>query len=76
MRKITILIPDDCPIQDALMYATGCFNESQLDYREVERGYRLGCDLQFGDGRHGYFFKDMQDGYNLKLKAKGSGKDA
>lgn len=68
MNRIVIEYPDDCPLQDALMYARGCFNQTQHDYRAVEKGFRKGHDLPFADGRHGYFYKDMQDGYILKLK--------
>lgn len=70
MKRITIEYPDDCPTQDAIQYAEGCFNLTQHDFMSVKPGYRQGYLLPFGDGRLGYFYKDMQDGYHLNLKAR------
>ena len=70
MKRIVIEIPDDCPVQDALYYMVGCFNPVQHDYMSIKPGYRNGHFLPFGDGRWGYFYKDLHDGYCLKLKAR------
>ena len=70
MKKITILIPDDCPVQDAIMHVSGCFNETQLDYRNVKEGFRNGVGLRFGNNRSGYFYC-TKNGYVLKLNGKG-----
>lgn len=68
--KITIDYPSDCTEQEAITYASGCFNQHQNDYKRLECGYRQGVGFMFGDGREGYCYRTMQGDYVLNLKQK------
>ena len=68
--KIIIEYPEDVTEQDALTYATGCFNPHQLDYKSVKEGYRQGVGFRFGDGRIAYFYRNFDSGYVLQVRQK------
>lgn len=70
MNKITIEFPDDCTEQEAITYASGCFNQHQLDYKRIAEGFRQGVGFTFGDGRDGYLYRTMQGSFVLNLKQK------
>ena len=70
MKRIMIDYPDDCRESEAILYASGCFNPSQLDYKAIKEGYTNGVGFQFGDRRNGYFYRTLQGNYVLKLEPK------
>ena len=70
MKRIIIDYPDDCTEQEAMMYATGCFNQHQNDYKSYKEGYYNGSALCFGDNRKGYLYKTNHGNYVLKLERK------
>lgn len=70
MKRITIDFPEDCTEQDAITYASGCFNPSQLDYKSIKEGYRQGVGFTFCDGRDAYCYRTMQGTYVLQIKQK------
>ena len=68
--EIRIILPDDCSEQEAILYATGCFNQSQHDYKRSRQKRKKNCEvLVFGDDRTGLFYL-TKSGYNLELKAR------
>ena len=69
--KITIDYPSDCTEQDAITYASGCFNPHQLDYKALDVGFRNGVGFSFGDGRDAYCYRTMQGNFVLQIKQKG-----
>lgn len=73
MNRIILDYPDDCPVQVAVQYLTGCFNPSQLDYRAVQPGYQHGTGLTFGDGRNGYFYRTANGNYVLRMEERKEG---
>ena len=70
MKRIIVDYPDDCTEYEASLYATGCFNVHQNDYKSLKSGYAYGVGFTFGDGREGYCYRTQQGNYVLKLKAK------
>lgn len=69
--KITIDYPDDCTEQEAITYASGCFNSHQLDYKALNVGFRKGVGFSFRDGRDAYCYRTMQGDFVLHIKQKG-----
>ena len=70
MNKISIEYPDDCTEQEAITYASGCFNPHQLDYKRIDVGYRQGVGFTFGDGRDAYLYRTVQGSFVLNLRQK------
>ena len=70
MAEITIKYTEDCSESDALTYATGCFNQHQLDYKSLDVGYRQGVGFMFGDGRNGYLYRTVQGNYVLEVRER------
>jgi hypothetical protein len=70
MNRIIIDFPADCTEQEAAVYATGCFNQHQNDYKRLQEGYHNGTGFMFGDGRQGYCYKTIHGNYVLKLDEK------
>ena len=68
--KITIDYPFDCTEQEAIEYASGCFNPHQLDYKAIKVGYRQGVGFTFGDDRNAYCYRTMQGDYVLQIRQK------
>ena len=64
--ELTVKIPDDCRIEDALWHLSGCMNESQLDYKRIEEGHNNGVGIRFCNDRKGYFYR-TKNGYKLVL---------
>lgn len=68
--KITIEYNSDCTEQEAIEYASGCFNPHQLDYKSINVGFRQGVGFYFGDGRKGYCYRTVQGDYVLQIREK------
>lgn len=65
--QITIKYPDDCTEYNAILYAEGCFNPKQHDYKRKEAtGRKEATVLTFQDDRMGIFYR-TKNGYVLEL---------
>lgn len=74
--KITIEYPEDCSEQEAITYASGCFNPKQHDYKRLNVGFRQGVGFSFGDGRNAYCYRTMQGDYVLRIDKRKEEQDA
>lgn len=68
--RIIIDFPDDCSEQEAVQHISGCFNQTQLDYRRIQEGRENGTAILFGDGRDSYFYK-TKGSWVLKIFRRG-----
>lgn len=66
--QIIIKYPDDCTEYEATLYAEGCFNPPQHDYkRKKPEGKREASVMVFRNNRTALFYR-TKTGYVLEIK--------
>lgn len=74
MNSITIRYPEDCTEQEAVLYAEGCFNPKQHDYRKERQVGKQNCTVMtYRDDRVALFYR-TKAGYVLEIRERAQDK--